>query len=305
MLASIVRKQLIVPQIQTKCEYESKLNNQRELRASGFCDTHGVTQQFARQCSGRGALTELQVSIRLMQVHGLPSRLSSGIVSEFNAMFENHLDRRIFKTVRHHTADNPQTLAGIIGGVDARERLVLTYDELSGGIARLIASGHIAEVTPLHFYDASESGGSRSFSGISQIDHESAVAAYREWFAKQVAALDDEPGEDDFVWQKVTMRWATPDDRWPTDADEDGAEQLADTIALVIDASGLGEINGFEYGRGHIDVMIFGKATDGDVDDIYELVAPAFRTFGCPPGSRIIRTYHQPRREVESDVVGA
>ena len=47
--------------------------------------------------------------------------------------FETHLDRRIFQTIQGHDSTEPQTLMGIIGGVDASERLVFTYDELSGG----------------------------------------------------------------------------------------------------------------------------------------------------------------------------
>ncbi|MCP4476779.1 MAG: hypothetical protein GY818_01655 [Planctomycetaceae bacterium] len=217
--------------------------------------------------------------------------------------FETHLDRRIFKTIQGCGSTNPQTLMEIIGGVDASERLVLTHDELSGGLQRLVNAGYVAEIEPHRFYDASSSDGPDTFSGITESDHASAVQEYRDWFQRQLDILDDERGEDDFVWQKLVLRWTTPDGRWPTDDDEDGAEEMAKVIDPIITQSGLGEINGFEHGSGQIDVLIFGKATDSDVDQIYELLAPPFRAFKCPAGSCMIRVYNERNEEIESDVV--
>jgi hypothetical protein len=217
--------------------------------------------------------------------------------------FETPLDRRIFKTIQGCDSTNPQTLIGIIGGVDASERLVLTHDELAGGLQRLVSAGYVAEIEPHRYYDASIADGPDTFSGITESDHANAVQEYREWFRRQFDNLDDEPGEDDFVWRKLVLRWTTPDARWPTDDDEDGAEGLAKVIDPFITQSGLGEINGFEHGSGHIDVLIFGKATDADVDQIYDLLAPPFRAFKCPAGSRIIRVYNERSEEIESDVV--
>ncbi|MBM84015.1 MAG: hypothetical protein CMJ78_25965 [Planctomycetaceae bacterium] len=142
-----------------------------------------------------------------------------------------------------------------------------------------------------------------TFSGITESDHINALEVYRDWFQRELANLGDEPDEDDFVWQKLILRWATPNDQWPTDDDEDSAMELAKVIDPIIGQSGLGEINGFEHGAGQIDVLIFGKATDSDVDQIYELLAPAFREFECPAGSRIIRVYNERNDEVESDIV--
>ena len=99
------------------------------------------------------------------------------------------------------------------------------------------------------------------------------------------------------------LRWVTPNHRWPTDEDEDAAEKLAGAIEPIIAESGLGEINGFEHGSGHIDLLIFGKATDANVDQIYNLLVPMFRAYDCPPGSRIIRFYNERNEQLESDVV--
>jgi hypothetical protein len=191
--------------------------------------------------------------------------------------FETPIDRRIFKTIQGRTSSDPQTLLGIIGGVDASERMVLTHDELSSGLKRLVSAGHIAEIEPHRFYDASNVESPSTFSDLTESDHAKAVRESCEMCRRHLDKLDDEPGDDDFVWQKLALRWATPDGRWPTDEDEDRVEELAKLMDPIITQSGLGEINGFEYGSGQIDVLIFGKATDSDVDQIYELVAPTFR----------------------------
>ncbi len=217
--------------------------------------------------------------------------------------FKTNLDRRIFKTIQGHTPENPQALMGIIGGVDASERLVLSREELSSGLQRLIDEGYIAEIERHRFCDASDADYPNTFSGVTESDYTAAVAEYEDWFQRQLDEIDDEPGEDGFVWQKLALRWVTPNDRWPTDEDEDGAEELADRIEPIIEQSGLGHINGYEHGGGHIDVLIFGKATDSDVDQIYNLLAPAFRGFNCPPGSRIIRFFNERNEEIESDIV--
>ena len=220
--------------------------------------------------------------------------------------FETSLDRLVFKAIRRHTPKAPQTLAGIVASVDASGRLVLSLDELSGGLQRLIAAGHVAETEKHRFYDATceEHGGGqpRTFSGITEAEHEAAFAEYRAAVSQLVREWDDED-EDGFAEQKLVLRWATPGGRSYTDEDEDAAEQLADTMEPIIAESVRGEINGFELGTSYINILIFGRASDDDVDEIYELLAPAFRTYGCPPGSSITRCYPDERGEVESDVV--
>ena len=111
------------------------------------------------------------------------------------------------------------------------------------------------------------------------------------------------PDRDAFVRQKLLLRWALPDDRWPTDADEAAARRLADAIEPLVEASGLGQINGYEFGAGEIDILVFGTDTDADIDQLYDLIVPAFRGFGCPRGSRIVRSYRERNEQLESDVV--
>ena len=106
-----------------------------------------------------------------------------------------------------------------------------------------------------------------------------------------------------FVCRRLVLRWATPDERWPTDADEADATRLATRIEPLLERSGLGEINGLELGAGQIDILVFGRPNEADVDRLYELLAPAFRAADCPPGSCLVRAYRNPDRELESDRV--
>jgi hypothetical protein len=218
-------------------------------------------------------------------------------------MFKTHLDQRIFKTIRGHTSNDPQTLVGIIAGVDAMERMILTPEELAGGLQRLVDSGSIIEIEKHRFIERSDAPGNRPFSGVDESDYKAAVKQYEHWFHEQLDKINIESNSDDFVWQKLAFRLALPENRSPNYEDEDAAENFAALIEPVIVQSGLGEINGFEHSLGHIDVLIFGKAIDADVDQIYDLLAPMFHKANCPPGSRIIRFYNERNEEIESDIV--
>jgi len=190
------------------------------------------------------------------------------------------LDRSILKAIKGHTETQPQDLMSILAYVDSQERLVLTHQELSGGLQRLIASGQIAEATPHKYFDPAGQPHSREFSGLSLEDHKETCQAYHQWFEEQSRKLqNEEPSEADFTRQKIVLRWKFKDDEYATNADEDAAEALADHIDSTLNESKRAEINGFELGRGSIDILIFGKETDDDTDAIYADIAPVFRNF--------------------------
>jgi hypothetical protein len=213
------------------------------------------------------------------------------------------LDRSIFKAIKGHTEDKPQDLVGILAYVDSREKLLLTHEELSGGLERLIRGNQIAEVVPHKFVDTAGRPYSHNFSRLSLSDHEQACQAYRKWFEEQCRLFDNrESSEDDFSRQKVVIRWKLSGSDYATDDDEDSAEVFADQIEPILNQSHRAEVNGFEFGPGYIDILIFGKETDDDTDEIYADIVSAFRSFGCPPGSCIIREY-EGRGEVVSDTI--
>lgn len=59
-----------------------------------------------------------------------------------------NLDRDIFKAIKGHTETSPHDLVGILAYIDSQQKLLMTHEELSGGLQRLIDSGQIAEATP-------------------------------------------------------------------------------------------------------------------------------------------------------------
>ncbi len=220
--------------------------------------------------------------------------------------FATPLDRRIYKSIRKQTKEHPINLIGILFNVDSVEKMVLSYEELSGGLQRLIAAGYVAEGEPHQYYEGTDQD---SFTGLSESDYETAVADYHRSMAEAIASinLDDVADRNSYAygWPRVSLRYATPGERFPEDEDEDQTDLLAEAIDPILIESGIAEINGFEFhSSGSIDVLIWGGEDNADTDKIYELVAPTFRAFDCPPSSRIIRFYHEPEeRQVESDIV--
>jgi hypothetical protein len=212
----------------------------------------------------------------------------------------NYLDRRIYKAITGYTPDHAQSLVGILAYVDSQEKMLLTHEELVGGLKRLIEAGLVTEATNHAFFESVRTDAARAFSGISPDVFESACRDYHNWFASQLQQDDDGAA---FTRQKLVIRWKLNGDTYPTDNDEDATETFATAIESAIAESGLGEINGFEHGAGLIDILIFGRETDDDVDDIYSLIADTFKSYGCPPGSCIIKCYHDPRREVVCDEI--
>ena len=210
------------------------------------------------------------------------------------------LDREILAAIEGRTAGTPQNLAGILAWVDARQKTVLTHAELEGGLRRLFAAGVIAEAGPLRYYAPAASPAERIFSGVSVEEHREACEAYLKAFWD--AGGEDE--EDEFPRKKIAVRWAVAGDRYPSDEDQAAAEALLERLEPVLAGAGLGEIIGCELGPGSVDILVFGRDTDDDVDALYDLLAPAFRAFGCPAGSCIIRTYRDRGEERVSDLVG-
>ncbi len=98
------------------------------------------------------------------------------------------------------------------------------------------------------------------------------------------------------------VRWGIPSGK-RGEADEEAAEELAEELAPLIPSVADAEIAGFEDGNAHIDILIWGEGTDEEIDQIYRAVAPLFRRYGCPAGSRLIRYYSGGGWELVSDEV--
>jgi hypothetical protein len=213
-------------------------------------------------------------------------------------------DRDILKAISGFTRKSPQDLPGILNAVDAFQRMILTHDELIGGLARLIKAGKVAEAGNYRYYAPKSPPAARSFSGVPLEEYDRACKANTEFFAAALEELNSRrPSPEDKTRQKIVVRWSLPGGAFPTESDEDAIEPLIEKISRTLEADGRAEIIGCEHGSGQIDVLIFGKETDADTDDIYTIIRPVVAGFACPPGSCIVRQYEEPKREVTSDVV--
>lgn len=216
------------------------------------------------------------------------------------------LQRDIYKATKGATRDKPQNLAGIIGIVDARQKLMITYDELCSGLKSLIESGKITQLSAGEFYETEDIGRSvakNKFICIAKEQYEKAVAEYLKIAQVCLDEIENQTDKDDFGFQKLAIRWKLPGKKYATHKDEDCAEEFTEKIEVILGEDGRAEVNGFEYGPGHIDILVFGSESNQDTDNIYLSIIDAFKTYGCPKGSYIIRNYLNSEDEVISDEI--
>jgi hypothetical protein len=99
------------------------------------------------------------------------------------------LDKFILEAVKGHTPENPKDLVGILYHVDGRMKLVMSDDELEGGLRRLVETGRIAELSAHRFYEVTGALSPGIFSGLSGEEHCRACEVYRKWFWKTLKEL--------------------------------------------------------------------------------------------------------------------
>ena len=91
-------------------------------------------------------------------------------------------DIRILEAIKGATRGKPKDLAGILAYVDSRERVVLTHQEMEGGLRRLVESECVAEASDHRFYEISAEVERRAFSGLTPEDYQQACEEYRQRF---------------------------------------------------------------------------------------------------------------------------
>ncbi len=216
------------------------------------------------------------------------------------------VQRDIYKAIKGYTKSNPQNIVGILGAVDARQKLLLTYEELCAGLKGLIEAGKIIEISPTQFCenkDASKISKVSHFAGFSFKEFEQACDEYSKMMERFMKEIENNEGEDDFGVQKIVIRWKLSGNNYATEDDEDRVEEFAEKIDEILQKDSRAEVNGFEYGPGQIDVLIFGSEKNENTDDIYLKIVNVFKAYGCPIGSSIIRNYLKNNEEVESDEI--
>lgn len=216
------------------------------------------------------------------------------------------LDRSIYLAIRGSTRTTPASLSQILDGVDAQERLVLSHDELAGGLERLIADGYVGEAAHLLFFDpAPLDSGHREFSGISEVDYRESVDRYVQEGNRLIAELlgEVDAGCAPATELAVSIVWPVGEGEYPTDADANAAIPLLEAIAEAVEPTGLAHAAGFEYGPGALRIFLWATEASVDREAVRAVVAPIVSAFPCPVGTLIIR-HDGPGQEVVSDVMG-
>jgi hypothetical protein len=211
----------------------------------------------------------------------------------------HYLHKEILEALKYSTPDDPFDLERIITTVDVRQKLLLSFDELEGGLRRLVDAGMVQQATPLHFFKATDSASPTPFSSFTKEDYSAAYEAYGAALKRAFEKTKD--GPDDAFGSFIDCVLMFPSGGY-SEEDLEEAERLAELMEPMLPKNIDVEINGFEGGAGSIDVLIFGCGSNADIELTYDAIAPVFRAFPKHPGSHIIRYYDAGKREVVSDV---
>jgi hypothetical protein len=206
-------------------------------------------------------------------------------------------------SIKHHTKDKPASLINIIATVDARERMVISFDELEACLNELYAQNKIGQLSVTQYYELNE--GEKNcdpFQPLTERDYTQALNQYREMVDEFLFKLDrgefDEE-DDKFGFHKLVVRWQLSHGGFPTDEDEDEVDAFAWKMDEALAKSGCAEINGYEYGKGHINILIFGNKSNENTDEVYQSIIEVYRSYDVPKGSYIIRYYEKKGNEEE------
>lgn len=148
----------------------------------------------------------------------------------------------VLSALRGSSPRQPVGIARILNAVDARQRLVLTCDELNQALAALIAAGKAQEVGTFTY---AAGRGSRPFTPVPGEAFEAAVAEYRRGF-EAVAACDDDDDSGTLVKLCFDTRKRAPSD----------AELDEFTDALEAQIGEVADVLGFEMGPGVIELCV-------------------------------------------------
>jgi hypothetical protein len=90
-----------------------------------------------------------------------------------------NLDNEIFDSIKDHSKENPQNLVSIIDYVDYHQKLIITFEELSEGLVRLIKDGKILEVDNQRYCENTSGQVIKTFTNFSQDDYREALDRYK------------------------------------------------------------------------------------------------------------------------------
>lgn len=151
-------------------------------------------------------------------------------------------DEDVFAALRGSLPADPVGIPDILQAVDARQRLVLTLDELNESLASLIHEGRAQQVRP-GFFAAGR--GSQALTPVVKSQFDAALAEYQGRF-DGVSAGDD----DDDSGTMLKLCFTTTTKKPSTRALDDFTEALERNIGSVAD------VLGFEMGSDVVELHI-------------------------------------------------
>lgn len=99
------------------------------------------------------------------------------------------LKRLVAEGLNGTTIESPRTLTELIGYVDAREKLVISYDEVHDALKDLVEAGKALQVGDSYCAAAAASAAPKAFNGFSKEAYRKAVEAYQDRFWKTYEKL--------------------------------------------------------------------------------------------------------------------
>lgn len=211
------------------------------------------------------------------------------------------IDRLVCESIIGSTKDDSMDLADILRQVDGRNKSLPTYEQLCGSLSRLVASKLIAVTGNHRFFKFTHGESTKTFRGISESEFTEAVRTYRTRFSKESEETKNKLNSG-LPRHSIVVQWKTVESRMPSDEDEQEASVLSVLLNKRLTQNGL-KVNGWQIGRGQIDILMFAERPDAIVDRIDSIVLPIFSDHTCPTCSCIIRRYCDQRKTITSDVV--
>jgi hypothetical protein len=200
-------------------------------------------------------------------------------------------DEDVFRAVAGATVGNPIDAAGILAGVDAYQRLLLTEDELNQSLKKLIGSGRVKEVTPGLYAEGNDP--SRTFHPVSGAAYREALERYRKRFLEAADTV-----EDDCLEPIVRVRWRLRHEGYADDETEREIERLAGRLDEVLE--GRAEGLGFELGPGVVD-LVLAVVGSSDPMEVADRARSVLESWPAPPGSAVV--FDEPSRRENRPVV--
>ena len=171
---------------------------------------------------------------------------------------------------------NPITLEMLIAGIDARQRMLVTYEELTHALSNLFAKNKLQEITHLKYAIHEQALLEKNdFSGITQVEFDTAVTDYQRKMNsydddEEKEFLDDDDDEEDKL---LTVVWFIGKRKIDYNI-ELAYNKVADAIEDQLDQEKY-ILDGFEHGydpeSNNIALWIYGNQED-NTQELHETI---------------------------------